>query len=72
MVDNQRDMRLLDGRRVQLKDLLDRGLLTAGDVLEFRRPRPGERYSAKVTQRDDFDLRTGESCSTVSSSDGGR
>lgn len=49
MVDNQRDMRLLDGRRVQVKDLLDRGLVTAGDVLEFRRPRSGERYLAEVT-----------------------
>jgi len=49
MVYNQRDMRLLDGRRVQVKDLLDMGLLTAGEVLEFRRPRSGERYTAEVT-----------------------
>lgn len=49
MVDNQRDMRLLDGRRVQVKDLLDRGLLKVDAVLEFRRPRSGERYLAEVT-----------------------
>jgi CBS domain-containing protein len=42
-------MRLLDGRRVQVRDLLDEGLLDEGDHLEFRRPRSGESYSAEVT-----------------------
>lgn len=49
MPDNGRDMRLLDGRRVQVMDLVDGGLLTAGDALEFVRPRIGESYTAEVT-----------------------
>jgi CBS domain-containing protein len=40
---------LLDGRRVTIADLLDAGLLAAGDVLRFRRPRRGETHRAVVT-----------------------
>lgn len=46
---SERDMRLLDGRRVQLKDLIDAELLTPGAVLEFNRPRAGARHLAVVT-----------------------
>jgi CBS domain-containing protein len=42
-------MRLLDGRRVQVKDLLDEGFLEPGAVLVFNRPRSGECYRAEVT-----------------------
>lgn len=49
MSEQRRDMRLLDGRRVQLKDLMDAGLLAAGDELVFDRPRLGESYTAEVT-----------------------
>ena len=40
---------LLDGRRVTIADLLDAGLLVAGDTLRFRRPRRGENHRAVVT-----------------------
>ena len=40
---------LLDGRRVTIADLLEAGLLTAGDALRFRRPRRGETHRAVVT-----------------------
>lgn len=42
MADNNRNMRLLDGRRVQVKDLIDAGLVEAGAELEFVRPRLDE------------------------------
>lgn len=45
----ERDMRLLQGRRVQLKDLVEEGLLGVGARLEFPRPRSGEVHSAEVT-----------------------
>lgn len=40
---------LLDGRRVVIADLLDAGLLAAGDILRFKRPRRGESHRAVVT-----------------------
>ena len=40
---------LLDGKRVTIADLLDVGLLAAGDRLKFRRPRLGETHRAVVT-----------------------
>lgn len=40
---------LLDGRRVTVADLLDAGLLAAGDALRFKRPRMGETHRAVVT-----------------------
>lgn len=39
----------IGGRRVQLTDLLDAGLLDAGDGLTWERPRLGATYSATVT-----------------------
>jgi len=46
----QRDMQLIDGRRVQIKDLIDAGLLTPGSILRFVRPRLGKEYTAEVTE----------------------
>ena len=45
----QRSKYVVDGRRVRLGDLIEAGLLTAGDVLVFNRPRLDESYLAKVT-----------------------
>jgi len=42
-------MRLLDGRRVQLADLMTAGLLSEGDRLVFRRPRLGELYEVVLS-----------------------
>lgn len=38
----------IDGRRVQLTDLIDAGLLTSGERLSWRRPRTGEEYVVEV------------------------
>jgi hypothetical protein len=38
-----------DGRRVQLSDLMEAGLVREGDELLWRRPRVGEEYRAVVT-----------------------
>ena len=56
---DSRDMRLLDGKRVQVKNLLDAGLLEPGDVLKFARPRLGEEYTAVVTQAGRLELEDG-------------
>jgi CBS domain-containing protein len=37
------------GRRVTIADLLDAGLLAAGDAMRFKRPRMGENHRAVVT-----------------------
>ena len=47
--ESRRDMSLLDGRRVQLKDLIDAGLLAAGAALVFDRPRLDTSYKGEVT-----------------------
>jgi CBS domain-containing protein len=47
--DPQRSAYLLDGRRVTISDLLDAGLLTEGDALQFKRPRLRETHRAVVT-----------------------
>lgn len=39
---------LFQGRRVQVADLIDAGLLDVGDALEFPRPRRGEIFHATV------------------------
>lgn len=39
----------IDGRRIQLSDLLDHGQLTAGETLTWHRPRTGVSYSVEVT-----------------------
>lgn len=46
---------LLDGRRVQIRDLLEGGLLQVGDKLEFHRRRLGQRFVSWV--EDDGALR---------------
>jgi CBS domain-containing protein len=51
---------LLDGRRVTLTDLLDAGLLEAGERLAFVRPRIGEKHEATVTSRGAIRLADGE------------
>jgi hypothetical protein len=45
-----RSMYLLAGRRVQLRDLLDAGLLRPGAELRFERKRIGRTYRAEVTE----------------------
>ena len=47
--ESRRNMRLLDGRRVQLNDLMDAGLLVAGATLVFDRPRLDRSYTGEVT-----------------------
>jgi len=47
--ESRRDMRLLDGRRVQLKDLMDASLLAADATLLFDRPRLDKSYTGEVT-----------------------
>jgi hypothetical protein len=44
-----RDGNAFEGRRVQLADLLEAGLLHEGDSLIWRRPRVGDAYRAVVT-----------------------
>lgn len=40
----------IDGRRIELSDLIDAGLLKAGDELTWERPRKGKTYRAVVTE----------------------
>lgn len=44
-------MYLLRGRRVTVRDLIDYGLLSDGDVLTFDRPRIGQTHTASVEAR---------------------
>jgi len=39
----------IDGRRIQLSDLVDHGQLTVGETLTWNRPKTGEGYSVVVT-----------------------
>jgi CBS domain-containing protein len=52
-------MRLLDGRRVQLTDLIDAGLLEVGSALAFSRPRAGLTHRAEVTEEGRLRLEDG-------------
>src|SRR4051812_14778401 len=45
----QRSMYMLGGRRVQVRDLIDAGLLRPGAKLRFTRKRVGETHYAEVT-----------------------
>ena len=56
---DSRDMRLLDGKRVQVKNLLDAGLLEPKAILKFTRPRLGEEYTAVVTDEGRLQLEDG-------------
>ena len=58
---------LLDGRRVTIADLLEAGLLTAGDALRFRRPRRGENHRAVVTASGAIALEGGQEFRSPSS-----
>jgi hypothetical protein len=60
------EMALIEGRRVQISDLLDAGLLTEGDLLVWLRPRLGEEYRATVTTDGALRLDDGRICSTPS------
>ncbi|MGW1590488.1 restriction system modified-DNA reader domain-containing protein [Streptomyces sp. NPDC002386] len=51
---------LLDGRRVQISDLLRHGLLKEGDTLTFNRPQIGASYEATVTAKGWLRLENGE------------
>ena len=57
---------LLDGRRVMVRDLLERGLLTAGDRLTFSRPLLGELHRATVTADGRVQLDDGQAFATPS------
>lgn len=48
-----------EGRRVQVTDLLEAGLLHQGDELLWRRPRVGEQYRAAVTAEGSIRLEDG-------------
>jgi CBS domain-containing protein len=51
---------LLDGKRVTIADLIDAGLLSAGDALRFRRPRVGQTYRSVVTAAGAISLEGGQ------------
>jgi CBS domain-containing protein len=51
---------LLDGRRVTIADLIDAGLLAAGDALRFKRPRMGKTHRGVVTAAGALSLEGGQ------------
>ncbi|MFE3173672.1 CBS domain-containing protein [Amycolatopsis sp. NPDC059090] len=55
---SSRSMYLIEGRRVTVSDLLDAGLLQAGDTLRFARTRIGVAYDATVTDEGRIRLRS--------------
>ena len=50
---------LIEGRRVRVSDLLDAGLLNAGDELVWERPKVGATYRAQVTENGAIELEDG-------------
>lgn len=56
----------LNGRRVQMSDLLDAGLVTAGEVLEWDRPRTGDNFTVVVTPAGALELPDGRTFATPS------
>jgi hypothetical protein len=48
-----------NGRRVRITDLLDAGLLRAGDVLKWTRPQLGQHYEVTVTEAGTLESRDG-------------
>lgn len=50
---------LYRGRRVTISDLLDHGLLVAGDELVWQRPRLGEVHTARVVENGTIELHDG-------------
>lgn len=63
----KRNMRLAGGRRVRVFDLLQSGLLEAGDQLVFGRPRHGEKHIAHITSDGRIRLEDGQEFATPSS-----
>lgn len=59
-----RQMHLTDGRRVRVRDLIEAGLLEAGERIEFRRPRHSVVHEAVVTEDGAIELDDGQSFST--------
>jgi Restriction Enzyme Adenine Methylase Associated/Archaeal holliday junction resolvase (hjc) len=57
---------LVGGRRVRLVDLLDAGLVTAGQELTWERPRLGQTYRAQVTANGSLRLEDGRTFSSPS------
>ena len=55
-----------DGRRVQVGDLIDAGLLEVGSALIWERPRLGKSYTATVGQNGELTLEDGRSFSSPS------
>ncbi len=51
---------LLDGRRVTVSDLVTGGMLAAGAVLKFKRPRIGDTHRAVVTDAGGIKLEDGQ------------
>lgn len=56
----------LEGRRVRVADLLDGGLLHAGQALVWDRPRLGDRYTAEVIENGSIRLADGRTYSSPS------
>lgn len=60
------DATRIDGRRVQVTDLLDAGLLEVGEQLVWRRPRLGTEYGATVAQNGSLELEDGRTFASPS------
>ncbi len=56
----------IDGRRVEVADLLDAGLVAEGDELVWTRPRLGETYSARILDTGQIQISDGRSFATLS------
>lgn len=56
----------IEGRRVRISDLMDAGLLAAGQSLVFHRPRIGATYNASVTEDAGIKLEDGRTFSSPS------
>lgn len=56
----------IDGRRVQISDLMDHELLAAGETLTWHRPRTGSMYSVTVTDTGGLKLESGAVVSSPS------
>ena len=56
----------IEGRRIELGDLIEAGLLQPGQRLVWHRPRVGETYAAEVTDGATIRLEDGREFSTPS------
>jgi Restriction Enzyme Adenine Methylase Associated len=64
--DSVDDVTRTGGRRLRVSDLLDEGILSAGDRLIWRRPRVGEEYGATITDVGHIRLDDGRTFSSPS------